>query len=105
EVVGWGTRDASRPGLPYTVFAAGDAPVGGMMELPQHARQTGERPMWIGYICVDDVDAAADRMAALGGAVHVPPQDVLSVSRFSVVSDPQRATVALFKWQSPGHEP
>jgi hypothetical protein len=32
--------------------------------------------------------------------VHVAPQDVLQVSRFSVVSDPQMATIALVKWQS-----
>jgi len=36
----------------------------------------GERPMWIGYICVEDVDATADRIKRLGGAVHVPPQDI-----------------------------
>jgi hypothetical protein len=100
-VMGWGTRDASMPGLPYTVFSTGEAPVGGMMELPKDARSMGERPMWIGYVCVDDVDATANRVRQLGGAVHVPPQDVLNVSRFSVVSDPQTATFALFKWQNP----
>jgi uncharacterized protein len=60
--------------------------------------------MWIGYVCVDDVDAAADRVKQLGGAVHVPPQDVLHVSRFSIVSDPQMATLALFKWQGAAQE-
>src|SRR5262249_26484524 len=69
EVVGWGARDASMAGLPYTVFTAGEASVSGMMELPQVARQRGERPMWIGYVCVDDVDAVADRVKRLGGAV------------------------------------
>jgi predicted enzyme related to lactoylglutathione lyase len=103
-VVGWGTRDASMPGMPYTVFTAAEASVCGMMELPKDARKMGERPMWIGYVCVDDVDAIADRIGRLGGAVHVPPQDVLHVSRFSVVSDPQMATFALFKWQSPDQE-
>jgi predicted enzyme related to lactoylglutathione lyase len=103
-VVGWGTRDASMAGMPYTVFTAGHASVSGMMELPKEARRMGERPMWIGYICVDDVDATADRIKRLGGTVHVPPQDILYVSRFSVVSDPQMATFALFKWQSPGSE-
>jgi predicted enzyme related to lactoylglutathione lyase len=102
EVMGWGARDASIAGLPYTVFTAAEASVGGMMELPKVARHRGERPMWIGYVCVDDVDAIADRVRQLGGAVHVPPQDVLHVSRFSVVSDPQMATFALFKWKSPG---
>jgi predicted enzyme related to lactoylglutathione lyase len=104
-VVGWSTRDASMPGLPYTVLSAGDAAVCGMMQLPQDARQRGERPMWLGYIGVDDVDASADRIKRLGGAVHVPPQDVMDVSRFSIVSDPQLATFALFKWRRPGQPP
>jgi predicted enzyme related to lactoylglutathione lyase len=103
-VVGWGTRDASMAGLPYTVFTAGEASVCGMMELPKNASRAGEKPMWIGYICVDDVDAVADRIKLLGGAVHVPPVDILYVSRFSVVSDPQMATFALFKWQNAGQE-
>jgi predicted enzyme related to lactoylglutathione lyase len=101
SVVGWDARDASMPGLPYTVFMEGEAAVSGLMELPKDARSMGERPMWIGYVCVDDVDATADRLKQLGGAVHVPPQDVLQVSRFSVVSDPQMATFALFQWQNP----
>jgi len=105
EVLGWTARDASMPGMPYTVFNAGEAPVGGMMELPKDARKMGERPMWIGYVCVDDLDATADSVKRLGGVVHVPPQDVLNVSRFSVVSDPQMATLALFKWQNSGQKP
>ena len=103
-VMGWGTRDASMAGMSYTVFSAGQAPVCGMMELPKTARSAGERPMWIGYVYVDDVDAVAGRIKDLGGAVHVPPQNVVHVSRFSVVSDPQMATFALFKWQTPGQE-
>ena len=106
EVVGWGARDASMPGIPYTVFSAGEAPVGGLMVLPEQARKAGERPNWIGYVSVNDVDATADRISQLGGAVHVQPQDVLDVSRFSVVSDPQMATLALFKWLKPSeHQP
>ena len=101
-VVGWGTRDASMAGLPYTVFTAGEASVSGMLELPKNARKMGERPMWIGYVCVDDVDATADSIKHLGGTVHVPPQDIVHVSRFAVVSDPQMATFALFRWHSPG---
>jgi predicted enzyme related to lactoylglutathione lyase len=104
KVVGWGTRDASMPDLPYTVCTAGEAPVSGLMYLPEAARRMGERPSWIGYVSVDDVDATADRIAELGGAVHVEPQDILDVSRFSVVADPQTATLALFKWLKPGRE-
>ncbi len=98
EVVGWGTQDASTPGAAYTLFTAGGASVSGLMSLPEDARKSGLRPSWLGYVGVDDVDAAADRIKQLGGAVHVPPKDVPNVSRFSVAVDPQMATIALFKW-------
>ena len=99
NVVGWGTRDA---GLAYNLFTVGDAPVTGLMTLPEDARRKGATPHWIGYVGVDDVDAAVDRIQQLGGAVHVPPADVPNISRFSVVADPQMATLALVKGLKPG---
>ena len=104
KVVGWGTQDASMPGMAYTLFTAGATAVGGLMELPEAAKKMGAKPIWIGYVGVDDVDAAAARIKELGGAVHVPPTDVPGISRFSVVADPQMATLALFKWQNPGQQ-
>src|ERR1700732_4716655 len=101
NVVGWGTRDA---GLAYNLFTVGDAPVTGLMNLPEDARRTGATPHWIGYVGVDDVDAAVDPIKQLGGAVYVPPTDVPDVSRFSVVADPQMATLTLVKWLHPGQE-
>ncbi len=101
KVVGWGTRDASMPGMAYTLFTAGEASVSGLMDLPEDARKMGAKPSWIGYVGVNDVDAAADRIKHLGGAVYVPPKDIPNISRFSVVADPQRATLALFKWLKP----
>src|SRR5262249_8859580 len=53
---------------------------------------------------VNDVDATADRIKELGGAVHVPPTDIPNISRFSVAVDPQMATIALFKWLKGGQE-
>jgi predicted enzyme related to lactoylglutathione lyase len=104
EVVGWGTRDASAPDMPYTLFTAGEASVSGLMSLPEDARKMGARPGWLGYVGVDDVDATADRIQRLGGVVHVPPMDIPDVSRFSIVADPQMATLALFKGFKPVQE-
>ena len=103
-VVGWGIRDASMPGAAYTLFTAGEVPVAGLMALPSEARKMGAQPRWTGYVGVDDVDAATDRLRHLGGAVYVPPTDVPDVSRFSIVADPQAATLALVKWLNPGQE-
>ena len=54
----------------------------------------GASPRWIGYVGVDDVDAVADRIVRLGGAVYVPPTNT-NIGRISVVADPQTATLAL----------
>ena len=103
-VMGWGTRDMSIPGTNYTVFTVREAPVSGLMHLPEEARRRGARPRWLGYVGVDEVDAAADRIKHLGGAVLVPPTNVLDVSRFAVVADPQMATFGLITWSESGQE-
>jgi predicted enzyme related to lactoylglutathione lyase len=104
DVVGWGLCDASMPGAAYTLFTAGEVAVAGLIGLPAEARKMGAQPRWTGYVGVDDVDAATDRFKRLGGTVYVPPTDVPDVSRFSVVADPQAATLALVKWLNPGQE-
>ena len=92
------------PGAAYTLFTAGEVPVAGLMALPAEARKMGAQPRWTGYVGVDDVDAATDRLKRLGGTVYVPPTDVPDVSRFSVVADPQVATLALVKGLNSGQE-
>jgi predicted enzyme related to lactoylglutathione lyase len=104
DVVGWGTCDASTPGAAYTLFTAGEDTVAGLMALPAEARKMGAQPRWTGYVGVDDVDVATDRLKRLGGTVYVPPTDVPDVSRFSVVADPQMATLALVKGLKSGQE-
>jgi predicted enzyme related to lactoylglutathione lyase len=100
-VVGWGVRDASTPDLAYTLFSAGKAAVSGLMALPEQVRKMGGTPRWMGYVGVRDVDATADRIRRLGGAVYVPPLDS-NIGRISIVADPQTATLALVKGLKPG---
>jgi uncharacterized protein len=104
KVMGWGTQDASAPGRAYILFTAGKALVSGLMDLPEDARKTGGKPCWVGYVGVNDVDAATERVKRLGGAVQVPPTDIPNISRFSVFADPQTATLALVKSLNPDHE-
>ena len=89
--------------MAYTLFTAGETAVGGLLHLPEDARKMGAKPIWIGYVGVDDVDVVAERIAQRGGALLVPPTDIPDISRFSVVTDPQMATLALFKWQNPAN--
>ncbi len=104
KVVGWGTQDARTPGPAYTWFTVGDVLVAGLTALPTDGRKTGVTPLWIGYVSVNDVDAAAARTKHLGGVLHVPPTDIPNISRFSVVADPQKAMLALVKWRTPGEQ-
>jgi predicted enzyme related to lactoylglutathione lyase len=101
EVLGWGAQDA---GYGYTLFTEGGATIAGLMYLSDEARRIGLRPSWIGYVGVDDVDAAAERARQLGGTVY-PPMEVPNVSRLSLAIDPQKATIAVFKWLDGRREP
>jgi uncharacterized protein len=105
DVVGWGTQDASTPGNAYTFFRIDQAPVGGLMQLPDEVRKRGGSQCWIGYVCVDDVDASVARLRQLGGSVYLPPTDVPGVSRVAVVTDAQMTTIALVKWSTPPEQP
>lgn len=105
NVVGWGAQAAPPvPGMTYTLFTAGETSVAGLMELTAEARQMGVPPCWTGYVAVDDVDATAEKVKRLGGAVHRPPADIPNVGRFAIIADPQGAVVALFKPTSPAPE-
>jgi predicted enzyme related to lactoylglutathione lyase len=103
SVMGWNAHDASLPDRTYVLFTAGEAPVSGMMNLPESASTAGGKPCWVGYVGVEDADATADRIKRLGGAVHIPPTDIPNISRFSVFADPQTATLALLQSLSPDH--
>ena len=105
DVVGWGTTNALMPGSAYSFFTTGEKRICGLLELPAGARAGGAIPFWIGFIEVDDVDAAADRVWELGGTVYVPPKDIPGRRRFSVFADRQQATVGLLKWLKVRREP
>jgi len=96
NVIGWDAQ-AAPGGMPYTLFTTHQIPVAGMMTLPPEARDQGARPGWIGYINVDDVDASATRVVALGGKILRKPDDIPTVGRFAVAADPQGAVFVLFK--------
>jgi uncharacterized protein len=104
KVVEWGTQPVS--GMPYTLFTAAEIPTTGLMDLPDEARKMGVPPNWLGYVGVADVDASTAKAKGLGATVHVEPRDIPDIGRFSVISDPQGAAIALFKESAPpAHDP
>jgi hypothetical protein len=57
--------------------------------------QAGAPPAWTLHFAVDDVDEAAARVAARGGAVLFGPMDVLVAVRMGVFADPAGARFGL----------
>jgi uncharacterized protein len=104
NVVGWGVEDVSMPGMTYMLLTVAGVSVAGLSGLPEAAKIMGLTPRWIGYVGVEDVDAAAKRLEQLGGKVHVPPQNIGDISRFAVVADQEMARFALLQWLKPRRE-
>jgi predicted enzyme related to lactoylglutathione lyase len=100
HVVGWKAKDSGMSdtsGRPYTILSAGDYGAAGMMTIPAEAKAMGARPCWTGYVWVEDVDKAAAKLIAAGGAVKRAPSDIPGVGRFAVVTDPHGAFFMLFR--------
>jgi len=104
EVTGWGTQEWEGGAWPYTMWTAGEAPLGGIVPMGEAEREKGLRPHWLAYVFVPDVDEAASHAEELGGRVMHPPTDIPGAGRFTVIRDPQGAVIALFTPENPGPE-
>ncbi len=97
RVVGLKSKPAGFGPVPYTLLLAGDVAIGGVFGLTDAMCKDGARPMWAGYIGVDDVDAHSARVKDAGGKIHMGPMDLPEVGRFSMAADPHGAPFVLFK--------
>lgn len=91
-VMGWQFKDAGMSGFDYTIASHGDDMVAGLM-----APDTPMPEFWMLYFAVDDCDATATRVAALGGAIHRAPENIPGTGRFAIVTDPQGAVFGLMQ--------
>jgi len=102
KVVGWDTVPFAPDGS-YVIFnkPSGDG-AGGMMLLPDTAKQMGAPPHWMVYLGTPDVDGTAMRIVSHGGRVLKQPEDIPDVGRFAVVMDPFGASFAIMKPSTDG---
>lgn len=93
ELLGWTFRDTPSPaGGTYRMFSLGETMVGGAMAAP-----AGVPSGWLVYVAVDDADAAAKKVAELGGKIMVPAMTVPDMLRFACASDPQGAAFGILQ--------
>lgn len=93
QLLGLEARPMDAPGMTYETLHLGDATIGGLLQM--NDKWPAEiPPHWMTYFAVDDVDAAAARVANSGGKVFQPPFDT-PYGRMSVVADPYGAVFSI----------
>lgn len=110
EVIGWDAKDSGLTDRTYLLLSIKDTTgatdttgaidIGGLMPVPAEAAAHGVKPMWMGYIAVDDVDEYAAKVTAAGGGIMRGPEDIPYVGRFAVANDLHGASFVLFKGAS-----
>jgi predicted enzyme related to lactoylglutathione lyase len=96
QLIGWGTLPWEGGDMPYTMWTAGEKPIGGLMDLSKEARDAGTPPHWLAYTAVSDVQTTCDRAVELGGKVLHPAMDIEGAGCFAVLKDPQGAVFAVY---------
>ena len=94
-ILGWQATSSGQPDRDYRILRAQDQQtgesfdIGGLMQLTEEMRKGGVRPIWLGYIGVDNVDQTVKRIVAAGGNELMPAADIPQVGRIAMVADPQ----------------
>jgi predicted enzyme related to lactoylglutathione lyase len=104
-VVGWDIGEASPEFQGYRMIGRSDGKfTGGVLPLTDEMQQHGARPMWLGYINVEDVDKAASSIDAAGGKTLMK-HDIPNVGRIAMVADPQGVPFYIMKPIPPATDP
>jgi uncharacterized protein len=77
----------------YRILKRGDRQTAGIMLMPSNVPHSH----WLEYVAVKDVDTSVRNAKEIGATILVPPTDIPKIGRFSVLSDPTGAAIALFK--------
>jgi len=91
----WQLEDMPNPAVPagaYTVVKVGEGTGGGILK-----QISGGPSGWLAYVSVDDIHAATERAASLGGEVMKGVTEVMGMGWFSFIRDPIGAVLGL--WQ------
>lgn len=107
-VVGWDVGEAAPESGYRMINVSGGGRAGGVLPLTGEMQQQGARPIWLGYINVNDVDQSIASIERAGGKVLMPAFDIPNIGRIAMVTDPQDAAFYVMKPIPPagrGNEP
>jgi len=102
-ILGWKSTDSGFPETDYRILHALDEDsgqwhdVGGLLQLTGEMKKNGARPVWLGYISVNDVGQTLARIVSAGGQVRLPPTDIPNVGCIAMVTDPQGAAFYIMR--------
>jgi uncharacterized protein len=108
-VAGWAidaTSETMPGGTVYRMIRRSDGKEqGGILTVTSEMQQHGARPMWAGYISVDDVDSTLEAIRADGGQALMPAFDIPDIGRIAMVADPAGAPFYIMKAIPPAGQP
>ena len=107
SVIGWDIDlDPVAPGVNYRMIKRSDGKMaGGIFELDGKMQEGGARPVWMGYLNTDDVDAKVEEIKSEGGGVKMEPWDQPGVGRLAMVTGPEGAPFYLMDPIPPESDP
>ena len=97
-VVGWDIEARPSGEMDYRMITIpGGDNAGGVLRLTPEMESNGARPVWLGYLAVDDVDAMVASVEHAGGKALMPANDMPGVGRIAMIADPQGAPIYIMK--------
>jgi predicted enzyme related to lactoylglutathione lyase len=97
-VVGWTIEPQPSGEMDYRMISRSDGKMaGGVMRLTDEMASHGARPIWLGYINVDDVDATVASIEQAGGKALLAAFDIPNIGRIAMVTDAQGAPFYVMK--------
>ncbi len=98
KLFGWTAKHSAPSAVDnYTEFSNQGQTGVGMMAM-RADQPAGMPSYWMPYFQVADCDSATTKATGLGARLMVPPTDIPKTGRFSIISDPQGAMLALFRF-------
>ncbi|BDX04979.1 VOC family protein [Planctobacterium marinum] len=91
---GWQFDVMDMGGDNYYVASQDGEKIAGIMAKPHQIIAPG----WGQYVTVNDIQATAEQVEALGGKLLTPPTDIPGVGKFIVFQDPQGAPLSAIQY-------